>query len=205
MENSRAKNTLYFYRVKFGSKLAKFNLPTPLPDYFGPMIGDKKEVTIAELGAGPICTIGNSWPGLKINLYASDVLQNEYAPLWAAHQATPVVPVEYQDMEHLTYPDGFFDIVHCVNALDHTLDARQALKEMIRVGKPLGWIYLRHFPNQRSRLRGMHAWDINETNGEGVFSNRKEKFFLSEFGDFQTHVEKNLKGEDLIVSTLCQT
>ena len=202
MENVRAQNTLYFYRVKFKSKLAKFNLPSQLPDYFGPLIGDKKAVTVAELGAGPICTIGNSWPGVKLNLYASDILQNEYAPWWENHRATPIVSVEYQDMEHLTYPDSFFDIVHCVNAVDHTLDARQALKEMMRVCKGEGWIYLRHFPNQRKRLRGMHAWDIDMIDGECVFSNRREKFLLSEFGDFQTHIEKNLKEEDLIVSIL---
>lgn len=199
MENLRAKNTIYFYRVKFKSKLAIFNHPSQLPDYFEPMIGDKKEVTIAELGAGPICTIGNLWKDVKVNLYASDVLQNEYAPWWGKYNATPVVPVEYQDMEHLTYPDGFFDIVHCVNALDHTLDSKQALKEMLRVCKTGGWIYLRHLPNQRKQLRGMHAWDINESNGESVFSNRRNRFLLSEFGDFKTHLEG-----DLIVSILCK-
>lgn len=200
MENIRAKNTIYFYRAKFRSKLAIFNHPAQLPDYFKPMIGDKKEVTIAELGAGPICTIGNSWPGVKINLYASDVLQDEFAPWWEKHNATPVVPVELEDMEQLTYSDNFFDIVHCVNALDHTLNSRRALKEIVRVCKPGGWIYLRHMPNQRQQLRGMHAWDINEVGGETVFSNRTEKFSLSEFGNFKTHLEG-----DLIVSILCQT
>lgn len=199
----RCKNTLYFYRVKFKSKLAKFNHPSELPDYFGPMVGDKKEVNIAELGAGPICTIGNSWKDAKVNIYASDVLQKEFAPLWGKNGVVPVVPVEYQDMEHLTYPDEFFDIVHCVNAIDHTLDAKQALKEMLRVCKTGGWIYLRHFPDQRKRLRGMHAWDINAVDGECVFSNRRERFLLSEFGDFKTHVEPGPK-DDLIVSILCK-
>lgn len=189
MENARANCTIRFYRAKFLKKLAQFNFSSQLPDYFRPMIGDKKEVTIAELGAGPICIIGNSWKDIKINLYASDILQNEFVPYWEKYGATPVVPVEYQDMEHLTYPDEFFDIVHCVNALDHTPNVKQALKEMIRVCKPSGWIYLRHFPNQRKQLRGMHAWDINEINGDSAFSNRREKFLLSEFGNFKTHAE----------------
>jgi len=204
MENLRAKNTLYFYRAKFRSKLAKFNLPSQLPDYFGPMIGDKKEVTIAELGAGPICTIGNSWKDAKVKIYASDVLQNEFAHLWGKYGATPVVPVEYQDMEHLTYPDSFFDIVHCVNALDHTPLARQALSEMIRVCKTGGWVYLRHMQNQRSRYHGMHAWDTIEVNGETIFSNKKERFSLKEFGDFKTHTEPGIK-DNLIISILCKT
>jgi 2-polyprenyl-3-methyl-5-hydroxy-6-metoxy-1,4-benzoquinol methylase len=161
------------------------------------MIDNKKEVTIAELAAGPFCTIGNFWKDVKVNLYASDILQREYAPFWELHQLTPIVPVEYQDMEHLTYADNFFDIVHCMNALDHTLDAKQALKEMLRVCKPGGFIHLRHLPNQRKQYRGMHAWDINEVQGETIFSNRYEKFSLSELGDFKTYTE-----EDVIVSTL---
>ncbi len=201
MENLRYKNTVRFYRAKFRSKLAQFNHPAELPDYFAPMIGDKKEVVMAELAAGPVCTIGNSWKDTQVSIYASDILQNEYAPLWKKYNATPVVPVEYQDMEHLTYPDGFFDIVHCVNALDHTLDARQALKEMLRVCKKCGWIYLRHFPNQRSKLRGMHAWNIDMVDGECVFSAQKKRFLLSEFGNFDTRTESGVK-ENLIISIL---
>ena len=200
MENLRAKNTLRFYKSKFGSKLAKFNLPAQLPDYFEPMIGDKKEVNIAELGAGPICTIGNSWKDVKVNIYASDVLQNEFAPQWKKHGATPIVPIEYQDMEHLSYPDEFFDIVHCANAVDHTLDARQALREMLRICKIGGWIYLRHFPNQRTKLRGMHEWNIDAVDGECVVFKRRKKFLLSEFGNFKTHKEN-----DLIISIMQKT
>jgi len=160
-------------------------------------------VTIAELGAGPICTIGNSWKDIKVNLCVSDVLRNEYAPLWEQYDVTPVVEIEYQDMEHLTYPDGFFDIVHCVNALDHTIDARGALQEMFRVCKRGGWIYLRHKPDQRKKWRGMHEWDINIVEGETVISNPKESFSLKEFGDFKTHSEGG-RNRTLIVSTVCK-
>ena len=178
--------------MKFEKKFARFNREAPLPDYFGPMIGDKKEVAIAELAAGLICTIGNSWKDAKVKLYASDILKNEYDALWKEYNATPLIPIEYQDMENLTYPDNFFDIVHCVNALDHVLNPKRALKEMLRVCKPGGWIYLRHAPDQRKKYRGMHAWNVNMIDGETVFSNPKEKFLLSEFGDFKIHREGHL-------------
>lgn len=205
--NPRYKNTLLFYNMNFRKKLRKFNRPSQLPDYFKPMIGDNKEVNIAELAAGPICTIGNAFKDVKVNIYASDILQNEYAPLWELHQATPIVPVEYQDMEHLTYPDGFFDIVHCANALDHTLYPKKALNEILRICKLGGWVYLYHLPDQRKKYRGMHEWDINEVGGETIFSNPNEKFSLSEFGDFKTHTEhQKLRGswreEDLVISIL---
>lgn len=204
MGNIRAKNTIYFYRVKFKSKLAKFNYPSELPGYFESMIGGKKEVTIAELGAGPICTIGNSWKDVKVKIYASDILQDEFAPWWERYNAIPIISVEYQDMEHLTYPDEFFDIVHCVNAIDHTRDARQALKEILRVCKPGGWIYLRHYSNQRKRYRGMHEWNIDIIDGECTFSGPKEKFLLSAFGNFKTSIVETPK-DNLITSILCKT
>jgi len=197
--HSRYKNTWLFYRKNFRSRVDKFNKLGQLPSYFGPMIGDKKEVAIAELGAGPFCTIGNSWKDVKVNIYASDILQKEYLPFWELHKVVPIVPVEYQDMEHLTYPDKFFDVVHCANALDHTLDAKQALKEILRVCKFGGSIYLRHLPDQRKKYRGMHAWDVNEINGETIFSNSREKFSLLEFGDFKTRVE-----DGFVVSILCK-
>jgi SAM-dependent methyltransferase len=151
--------TAFFYRKKFAGKEAKFNVPAKLPDYFAPMIGDKKEVVIAELGAGPVNTIGNEWPGVQVTIYASDVLWPEYKKYWKHHNKYPIVPIEYQDMEHLTYPDNFFDIVHCVNAVDHTPNLYQAIKEMKRVCKLGGWLYLRHSPGQKTRYGGMHYWD----------------------------------------------
>ena len=182
MENLGYRTTLRFYRMRFAKKLAQFNRETELPDYFGPMIGDKKEVAIAELAAGPICTIGHSWKDVKVNLYASDILKNEYDALWKEHNATPIIPVEYQDMENLTYPDNFFDIVHCINALDHTLHPQKALKEMLMVCKPGGWIYLRHLPDQKTECRGMHAWDANMADRETIFFKFQKKIMLFGFG-----------------------
>lgn len=200
MGDSRHKLTLSFYRFKFKYKLVHFNHEAELPDYFGPLIGEKKEVTIAELGAGPICTIGNLWKDVKVNIFASDILQEKYAPWWEKHGASPIVPVKFEDMERLSYPDNFFDIVHCVNALDHTLEAKDALEEMIRVCKPGGWIYLRHAADQRKKYRGMHEWDINIIDGECIFTKPNESFLLKELGDFKTNVME----DGLIVSTLCK-
>jgi ubiquinone/menaquinone biosynthesis C-methylase UbiE len=159
-----------------------------LPMYFEKLIGDKKHVLIAELGAGPVNTIGDHFRDVKVEIYASDIFADEYNKFWMKAMKTALVPILYQDMEHLTYPDNMFDIVHCVNALDHTPDARQAICEMKRVCKPGGWIYMRHAPNQKKRYGGMHAWNFSE---KGL-SNEKDAIFLPEFS---THLE-----DDLIVN-----
>ena len=197
MEYINGVSTLYIR--KFARKLEQYNNTAKLPDYFAPMIGNKKQVKIAELGAGPINTIGNAWPDTAVEIFASDSIQPEYEKLWKEHGAVPVVPIVYENMERLTYPDAMFDIVHCVNAVDHTPDARAALAEFHRVCKPGGWIYLRHAPDQMRRFGGMHAWNIRMEGGECVFEGKHERFMLE---GFESRMERGEK-EDLIVS-VCQ-
>lgn len=176
--------TTYFYRHKFASKEAEFNKPMQLPDYFKSMIVDKRQITIAELGAGPINTIGNLWPNVEVVLYASDIMQPEYQKFWKHHNKYPIVPVMYEDMENLTYADNMFDIVHCVNALDHTPNIDKAISEMKRVCKKGGWIYLRHAQGQKKRYGGMHYHNFEEV----------------ELPEFSKHMEG-----DLIVNTWIKT
>lgn len=175
---SDVNKTAYFYRVKFAKKEARLNCSRPLRDYFGPLIGECKRVRIADVGAGPICTIGNEWPGVELEIAASDVMQPEYEKLWRQHGKTPLIPVTYEDFEQLSYADESFDVVHCANALDHTDDALQALLELQRICKRGGWIYLRHAPDQMKRYRGMHRWNISYDNGECRFDGQRFRFKL---------------------------
>lgn len=192
--------TTYFYRKKFESKEKEFNKHGPLPAYFEhlitPSVQKSGKLTIAEIAAGPINTIGTQWPGLEVEIRASDVFADEYRRFWAYHNKTPIIPIEYQNMEKLTYADNSFDIVHCVNSLDHTPDARAAIMECIRVCKKGGYIYFRHSPDQQKRYGGMHAWNVNFVDGQCQFSNQGDLFYLgSEF-------KVSLEG-DLIVA-ICQ-
>lgn len=154
--------TTYFYRHKFAAKEAEFNRDMPLPDYFAPMIGDKKQVVIAEVGAGPINTIGNHYKDVDVIIYASDVMQPEYQKSWKHHNKQPIVPVMYEDMEKLSYPDEMFDIVHCRNAIDHTPNLLKAIEELKRVCKKGGWVYMAHAPGQKTRYGGMHYHNFED-------------------------------------------
>ena len=154
----------------------KFNKPLPLADYLVPLIGDKKEVKIADIGSGPYSIIGSYLPGIKVDIYHSD--RQDFNPFWKKRQLTPVISVEYQDMEKLTYSDNFFDIVHCFNALDHTKNAKEAVKEMIRVCKADGWIYINCALDQLS-TGYRHYWNAKE---DGTFTNNIDTFDLKDFG-----------------------
>lgn len=129
-----------------------------------PLIGDKKEVKIADIGSGPVSRIGQHLEEVKVEIYPSD------------KQNFP--QIEYQDMEKLTYPDNFFDIVYCSNALDHTRNALAAVKEMIRVCKIGGWVYIECWLDQL-QTGYKHYWDAKE---EGVFINKiGDKFDLKDY------------------------
>lgn len=212
-----ARSAIKYYQRKDRRKLRAFNHDFVLPKYFQELIGDKKSVLIADLGAGSICTLGNQWPGVDLTILASDLLADEYNEHWRNTKRTILNPVTKQDMEALTYPDDYFDIVHCVNALDHCEHPQVAIKEGIRVCKPGGWVYFRHIPNegQNENYHGFHQWNIDisrakRESGQGddaIFWSRQSRFLLSEFGAFVTEIKTEISntmypGEESVVSKL---
>lgn len=174
------KNTLRFYKAKLPWKAKSFNQELfYLPDYFDPMIGSKKEVAIAEIGSGMFCSIGSLWKTAKVRIYASDALADEFNKILKEAGVTPLIPVQQEDMTNLSYQDNFFDIVHCANALDHTSDPISGIKEMYRVTKPGGWIYLRHFINvgEIEGYSGLHMWNLDvDKDSNFIIWNRESKF-----------------------------
>lgn len=86
--------------------------------------------------------------------------------------------VEQQDMENLTLPDDFYDIVHCRNALDHTKNAEKAVLELIRICKPGGLVFIKCWLDQKD-TGGKHYWNAKE---DGVFENGATKFDLVDYG-----------------------
>jgi SAM-dependent methyltransferase len=163
---------------QFVKKIKQYNSgPIPLVDYLLPFIGDKKEVKIADIGSGPFSRTGQLLDGVKVEIYPSD--QSNFDYFWEKYNTKPIFPIEVQNMEKLTYPDNHFDIVHCVNALDHTGYARDAVKEMIRVCKPEGWVYIDCALIQRTIRGHNHFWDAEE---DGSFTSKNDMFNLKDFG-----------------------
>lgn len=55
--------------------------------------------------------------------------------------------------EALPYPDASMDMVHCFTVLEHVRDVRQSIKEMYRVLRPGGLIYI-NTPDYRNIFEG---------------------------------------------------
>jgi len=202
------KASLVFYEGKINRKAEQFNRIFPLSSYFGSMMGLQNEVLIADLGSGMFSTTGSTWPGVTVRLFPSDALADEYNEILKKHNIIPVIPVVRQDMTDLKYQDNLFDIVHCANALDHCHDPAKALKEMYRVCKRRGWIYLRHFNNvaEDQHYKGLHMWNISRTDdGDCLFRSQTDSFLLSFlFPGVETVIKKEMPydSDTMVVSKL---
>lgn len=182
------KAELSFWHGWLMAKGKKYEAPRPLSDRFNFMIGDKKRVTIANLGAGAMSLIGDFRQGIKVKVVPLDLLADKYHKLLKELKLKPTNTVKKQDMTKLTYKNNTFDIVYCDNALDHSQDPYKAVCEMVRVCKHGGWIYLRHIAHegQRHHYHGIHQWNIDATeDGNCIFWNnnpgpKTDTFLLSE-------------------------
>lgn len=191
------KNELDFWQKWFKRKGIFFQTPKRLGSVFDFMFGDKKEVTIANLGAGAMSLIGDYRRDVKVRVVSSDLLAAEYAQMRKEMGIISPTPIEKQDMTDLTYQDGSSDIVFCSNALDHCQDPYKALQEMVRICKSKGWIYLKHTAHEGKRqgYSGLHQWNIDATDdGDCIFWNKTwhpgETFLLSDiYPGFKTEVE----------------
>lgn len=147
------------------NNIKKFNKPLPLAEYLIPLIGNKKEVKIADIGSGPYSVIGSYLDGVKVEICHSD--NQDFMGFWDKYNAVPSVQIERQDMEELMYPKEYFDIVHCANALDHTKNIVAAILEMIRVCKVGGWVYIDCHLDQKATGH-KHFWNAKR---DGIFTN----------------------------------
>lgn len=200
--------TLGTYARRIHRKAEQLNKPLPLRSYLVPLLPGRNHVRILDLGSGPFTTIGNIVRRKRITVIAADTLAREYSHMISRRGIKPFIPVEYQDMERLTYHDGFFDIVHCANALDHTEHPDLALKEMLRVCKDGGAIYLRHFVNEgeRKRYTGLHRWNIEAIGEDCRIWNLKpggndiEEFMISDIlpGTLTVTARKSRRRETVV-------
>ena len=154
----------------------KYNKTLPLVSHLVDLVGDKKEVKILDVGSGPYPITGQLLDGVDVSIVWCD--RKDFSEGWKRAKYTPAFPIEFQDMELLTYPDESFDIVNCVNALDHTKGISKALSEMERVCKVGGYIYIDCSLNQLDTGH-RHYWNAKE---DGTFDNYKEVIDLKKLG-----------------------
>jgi SAM-dependent methyltransferase len=175
-------------------------LTRPVRPYLLPLLAGYDEVRILDAGTGILPSVGTQHPTVRVHLTSCDLYADEFRALLARLRLVPG-PEEYverPDLTALTYPDDTFDIVHCANALDHTVDPFAGIREFVRVCKPGGIVYLRHVRNvgKLERYTALHQWNIDPADdGDCLFWNPAARFRLSAcMPGFSTRMEPKVEG-----------
>jgi SAM-dependent methyltransferase len=140
-------------------------------------------VSILDVGAGPLTSVGKVHPEKELRLVAVDPLASEYNRLLERAGIEPPVRTVPGEAEKLLerYRRESFDIAHADNALDHSADPLEAIDNMLAVVKRGGYVVLRHLVNagERNFYLGLHQWNFEVADEELILWNPRARHNLS--------------------------
>lgn len=124
-----------------------------------------EEVSILDVGAGPVTWLGYRYPGKKLIIVPVDPLADEYDRLLRDAKLDPPVRTVRVAGEALAEHFGArrFDIAYATNSLDHSADPFTIISNMAAVVRPGGVVLLRHKRNEgdSARYGGLHQWNFD--------------------------------------------
>jgi SAM-dependent methyltransferase len=137
----------------------------PLQPYIAELLPPVGDVSVLDVGAGPLTFLGKKIEGRKLHLTAVDPLADEYDALLRRHNIVPPVKTQRGAAERLTelFKADSFDLVYARNCLDHSCDPEQAILEMVAVARPNCCVFLEHRLNEADRRQhhGLHIWNLS--------------------------------------------
>ncbi|HVM59857.1 MAG TPA: methyltransferase domain-containing protein [Verrucomicrobiae bacterium] len=144
---------------------------------------------LLDVGAGPATSLGKRWEGHTVELTAVDPLADHYNALLSRYGLTPPVPTSLASAETLvnSFPLNHFDVVHARNSIDHSLDAPQAVDQMLAVAKSGGWVILAHSISEATAAEnnGFHTWNFFTHDGD---------FIIEKYGGEQINITRRYAG-----------
>lgn len=140
---------------------------------------NRDPIRVLDVGAGPLTAVGFHWPGRQVDLSAVDPLADVFDSILDDLQLAPPTRTRKAAGEDLlsVFPADSFDIVVCSNALDHSRDPLQCVRQMFAVTRPGGWVFLWHYRNEAEEegYAGLHQWNLDESAGDMILWNRKAR------------------------------
>jgi SAM-dependent methyltransferase len=125
----------------------------------------EEEVSILDVGAGPVTWLGYRYPGKKLTIVPVDPLADEYDRLLRDAKLDPPIRTVRVAGEALAEHFGSrrFDIAYATNALDHSADPITIISNMVAVVRTGGIVLLRHKRNEgdSARYGGLHQWNFD--------------------------------------------
>jgi SAM-dependent methyltransferase len=153
---------------------------------------DGGEVSILDVGSGPLTAVGGTYPGKRIEVVAIDPLADDYARILRDLRFDPpVYPVACSGEDIVEkFGKGSFDVSFALNALDHSVDPMLVVDNMVAAVAPAGRVALTHMRNEgeRNGYFGIHFWNIDCRAGRFVIWNRDVEHDVGARlgGDFET-------------------
>lgn len=142
------------------------------------------DVTILDVGAGPLTYLGKEWAGHNLTITAVDPLADEYDTLLHKHRITPLVRTQKGFAEQLVaqFGENRFDLVHARNCIDHSHDPWRAIQEMVAVAKPGGVIYMHHAVNEAEtqNFQGFHQWNLFCKDGDLYIGDQRQEINVNQ-------------------------
>ncbi|MEA2330223.1 MAG: hypothetical protein QOH58_361 [Thermoleophilaceae bacterium] len=152
---------------------ARLDPATPLAE---PLLADRlarlpaQTVSILDVGAGPMTTLGKTYPGKALTITAVDPLAGDYDLLLEQFGVVPPVRTLACRGEDLLerFPAESFDVAYARNSLDHCDDPARVVANMVRLVKPGGWVALRHYRTEAETegYEGLHQWNFDIRGGD---------------------------------------
>jgi len=178
----------------------RFNPETPLEPWIAAVARGlgKREVSILDVGSGPVPNTGYKLEGVAVQLKAVDPLASIYSNLRACHGLCPPIAPTFAAAEELSsfFELNSFDIAHCCNALDHSFDPFRGITEMLKVVRVGGFVLLRHHPNEaeHGQYNGFHHYNFDSRDSRFVIWNKSMMVDVADFLGAQAEVECAMPG-----------
>jgi SAM-dependent methyltransferase len=155
-------------------------------------------VSIVDVGAGPLTTLGKTYPGKELSITAVDPLAVDYDRLLEAAGLTPPVrtlPCRGEDLLERFAPESF-DIAYARNSLDHGGDPLRIIRNMVRLVRPGGLVVLRHYRTEAEteHYSGLHQWNFDLSDGDLVLWSRRRRHNLTRALGRQVELECRYEG-----------
>jgi SAM-dependent methyltransferase len=134
-----------------------------------------EEVSILDVGAGPVTALGFRYPGKTLTIVPVDPLADEYERLLRDAELDPPIRTIRVAGEELVEHFGSrrFDIAYASNSLDHSADPFTIISNMAALVRTGGVVILRHKRNEgeQARYGGLHQWNFDVVGGSLIVWN----------------------------------
>lgn len=170
----------------------------PFPWWAKPLVpGDRKQVRVLDLGAGPVSAMGNFWEGREVVLVPVDPLAGAYNEIMEEFGITPPVRTIQGFGEELVerFGEGQFDFAYASHSLDRCIEPMTCIRQMLKVLKPGASLHMVHHANEAEQhhYTGMLQWNFSLREHRLMLWNHGKQFDVLESceGLARHHLEGN--------------